>query len=283
MHDKHLAQTSEETVSSAPAGPLSTVEPWNLVADAYAAELVPQFERYSRDALRLSQLSPGAHILDVAAGPGTLSLLAASVGVKVSAIDFSPLMLEQFRQRAAAAGVTDLDIREGDGQNLPYESDYFDGAFSMFGLIFFPDRIKGMQEMRRVIKPGARAVISSWMPFEGPFVTVMEALRTELPGIPFGKAKSPLGDAVEFIEELTTAGFQEVKMKVVEHAMEFSSMDEFWERVQRTTAPVALLKKKIGPEKWEPLRNSIRQRLGSELGEGPLSSIGRALIGIGRK
>ncbi len=279
MTDKPAPETASD---SPPSGPLATPEPWNLVAAAYAGELVPQFELYSREALRLAQLPPDARVLDVAAGPGTLSLLAAAQGSRVSAVDFSPPMLAQFRQRAAAAGVTDLDIREGDGQELPYEDRTFDAAFSMFGLIFFPDRGKGMREMRRVLKPGAPALISSWMPFEGPLTTVMECLRAELPHIPFGKGKAPLGDASGFAGEMRSAGFAEVEMHEVEHAMEFASVDEFWDRVQRTTAPIVLLKEKLGREKWDALRSSVRSGLLSELGEGPVKSVGQALIGIGR-
>lgn len=45
-----------------PAGPLATPEPWDLVADAYAVELVPQFELFANDALRLAALPAGARI-----------------------------------------------------------------------------------------------------------------------------------------------------------------------------------------------------------------------------
>ncbi len=263
--------------------PLAFPEPWDLVADAYALELVPQFELYAKDALRLAQLPSNSRIVDVAAGPGTLSLLAAANGTRVSAIDFSPPMLERFRHRVATQGATGVEIHQGDGQALPFEDEGFDAAFSLFGLIFFPDRIKGMRELRRVIKPGAPALISSWMPFEGPIVTVMECLRAELPGVPFGKGKAPLGDPGEFAQEMQSAGFNEVEMHRVEHAMEFSSVDEFWQRVQRTTAPVALLIHKMGEAKWESMRINIREKLGRELGEGPVTSVGRALIGIGRK
>src|SRR4029077_9096481 len=107
---------------------------------------------------------------DVAAGPGTLSLIAAAAGARVSAIDFSERMVDEFRTRAAAAGLAGaLDIRVGDGQALPFESAAYDCACSIFGLMFFPDRHAGLREMRRVLRPGGRAIVSSWVPFDGPF------------------------------------------------------------------------------------------------------------------
>ena len=149
---------------------LATAEPWDLVAVAYVADALPYFETFSREALRLAALPTRARVADIAAGPGTLSLLAATGGATVSAIDLSPNMVAEFRARVAAAGLdAAVDVRVGDGQQLPFESGVFDAAFSMFGLMFFPDRAAGLREMKRVLKPGGRAVVSSWIPFEGPF------------------------------------------------------------------------------------------------------------------
>jgi SAM-dependent methyltransferase len=111
-------------------GPLATPEPWNLVSDGYSAELIPQFSLYAADALELADLPPSPSILDVATGPGTLALMAASRGAKVCALDFSETMIAHLRRRAAEQGAIGLDIRLGDGQALPFAEDAFDGAFS---------------------------------------------------------------------------------------------------------------------------------------------------------
>src|SRR4029077_13952354 len=76
--------------------PLATAEPWDLVAAGYTAEALPYFEVFSRAALQAARLPSGARIVDVAAGPGTLSLLAAAAGARVSAIDLSEGMLAAF-------------------------------------------------------------------------------------------------------------------------------------------------------------------------------------------
>jgi 2-polyprenyl-3-methyl-5-hydroxy-6-metoxy-1,4-benzoquinol methylase len=112
------------------ANPLATSEPWDLVAPGYAAEALPYFEVFSRAALRAAALPADARIVDVAAGPGTLSLLAAAAGARVSAIDISERMLAAFRARAAAAGLAGaIDVRLGDAQALPFDSGAYDGAF----------------------------------------------------------------------------------------------------------------------------------------------------------
>ena len=58
--------------------PLSNPAPWDLVASEYAAEVAPVFAWFACKAIELALLSPGARVLDVAAGPGTLSLLGGA-------------------------------------------------------------------------------------------------------------------------------------------------------------------------------------------------------------
>ena len=168
---------------------LATAEPWDLVAVDYTAQSLPYFETFSREALRLAALPPKARVADIAAGPGTLSLLAAAAGATVNAIDLSPRMVNEFRARVAAAGLGDtVDVQVGDGQRLPFESGAYDGAFSMFGLMFFPDRAAGLREMKRVLKPGGRGVISSWIPFDGPFGVLFKTASEIIPGLPSARS-----------------------------------------------------------------------------------------------
>jgi SAM-dependent methyltransferase len=275
------ASSSSNSPSGAAPSPLATVEPWDLVASGYVAEALPYFERFSREALRLADLPPRARIVDVAAGPGTLSLLAAAEGARVSAIDFSERMVEAFRARAAAAGLTDaVDVRVGDGQALPFESAAYDGAFSMFGLMFFPDRLAGLREMRRVLRPGRRAIVSSWVPFDGPFGVLMSTARELIPGLPLGGGKQPLASADEVRAELAAAGFGSIAVETADIQMSAPSFDAFWDTMERTNAPLVLLKSRLG-ERWTAMAPKIRERVRATLGDGPLV-IGRgAFLGIG--
>ena len=260
---------------------LATPEPWDLVAAAYAAESLPYFEAFSREALRLAALPADARIADIAAGPGTLSLLAAAEGATVSAIDVSPQMVEQFRARIAAAGLeAAVDIRVGDGQQLPFDSAAFDAAFSMFGLMFFPDRAAGLREMKRVLKPGGRAVVASWIPFDGPFGVLFKTASELIPGLPSG-GDFALSDEDSIRRELTEAGLANVAVHRVAQELKAASFDKFWSAMERTNAPLVLIKHRLGPERWASLGPKIRERVGATLGDGPLT-IGRgAFLGIG--
>jgi len=260
---------------------LATAEPWDLVAVDYAAQSLPYFEVFSREALQLAALPPNARVADVAAGPGTLSLLAAAAGATVSAIDLSPNMVGEFRARIAAAGLARaIDVQVGDGQKLPFESAAFDGAFSMFGLMFFPDRAAGLREMKRVLKPGGRGVVSSWVPFDGPFGVLFKTASEIIPGLPTGGGFA-LADEESVQREMTDAGFTDVAVHHVSHELKAESFDKFWNAMERTNAPLVLIKHRVGPERWQTLGPKIRERVGATLGDGPLT-IGRgAFIGIG--
>lgn len=263
--------------------PLSAPEAWDGVAESYAVELVPIFELYSADALALADLGPRSRVLDVAAGPGTLSLLAATRVAHVTAVDFSAAMVGLLARRAAEAGLANVNVKQCDGQHLPFDDHCFDACFSMFGLMFFPDRSAGFRELLRVLKPGGRAVVSSWSPADQ--VPVMAALfsaiRDLLPGLPFGGGKAPLSTVEDFHEEMSLAGFNKVHVQTVQHSISFPSIRDFWESQTRSSAPVALLKKKLEQKQWGAFTGDLLCRLERRFGSGPVEVTWPAHLGAG--
>jgi SAM-dependent methyltransferase len=219
----------------------------------------------------------------VATGPGTLALLAAGAGHAVSAIDFSPAMIDSFRARLGLPGAPAIDVRVGDGQALPFEDASFDGAFSMFGLMFFPDRAAGFRELRRVLRGGGRAVVSSWAPFVGPFATLFESVRAMLPDVPFAGGKPPLGTAEEMSAEMEGGGFRDVTVHTVAHTLSAPSLAAFWGSAQRTNVQLMLLQRRLGAERWREVGAGIYDRLRTQLGDGEVAAVGTAFLGVGTK
>jgi SAM-dependent methyltransferase len=116
---------------------------------------------FARAAISALGLAPGCSVLDVGAGSGGAALAMAEQGLRVTAIDASPRMVERILRRAADRKVA-LDAQVMDGQALRFGEATFDGALSVLGIILFPDTGRGLAEMRRVVRPGGRVAVVTW-------------------------------------------------------------------------------------------------------------------------
>jgi SAM-dependent methyltransferase len=268
-----------------PPNPLAVPRLWDLVADGYSQEIGPHLAKYAIDALRLAEVEPGMLIADVACGPGALSLAAARLGARAQAIDFSPEMIARLRQGALREGITAVEARVGDGMALPLDDGTIDATFSMFALMFFPDRAKGFRELRRILKPDGRAVVGSWVPVERVPVLadIYRALGGIVPGLPFGGAKPPLGDAVELRAEMAEAGFRDVSVREITHALEVPSVDHFWTALERSTPPIRAVREKVGPERWPEMVERLIGDLHGQWGTGPQVVPMIANLALGRR
>lgn len=270
-------------VSSTAPGPLATPGAWNLVCGGYVTDVVPQFEPFAWDALDAAGVGADARIVDVACGPGTLSCLAAARGADVDSLDFAEEMVASLVARAAREGLARIRPIVGDGMALPYEDRRFDHAFSMFGLMFFPDRSKGFAELRRVLVPGGGAFVSSWVPFDRvPAMSeLLRSVREALPTMPFGQGPSPLGDEDCFRDEFVSSGFTAVDVRELRHTTSYGSPADFWSSMKRSMASIVLLQKRLGAEAFRPVDEAVRASLESRFGAGRLDVELVALLGSG--
>ncbi len=273
--------------------PLSVAEPWDLVADGYATDVDFVMRPVSFEALRRveqkqpSAVSKTARVVDVAAGPGTLTFELASRVSEVDALDFSENMLEKLRAGLSQQGISNVRAVQGDGMALPYESESFDSAFSMFGLMFFPDRSKGFRELLRVLKPGGIATVSSWAPLDiSPAMDLMfGALRAADPNMPPPKRNLlSLENPELFEKELKDAGFVDVTVEPYEHFVtDVGSADDFWEVMTRSGAPLVLMRKRVGEEEWARRSEVARAYLRKAFPEARERLSTTAYLGFGRR
>ena len=122
---------------------------------------------------------PGERVLDLAAGTGTSSVPFATAGAVVVPTDFSLGMLQVGKRREPY-----LPFVAGDGMHLPFRDACFDAATISFGLRNINDRMAGLREILRVVRPGGRLVVCEFShPTWAPFRTVYtEYLMRALPG-----------------------------------------------------------------------------------------------------
>ena len=108
-------------------------------------------------------ITEGQAVLDVATGSGNVAVLAAQRGARVSACDLTPSMVELARSRAAHEGL-EIDVAEGDAEDLPYPDESFDAVLSVFGAMFAPRPEVVAAELFRVTKPGGIVGMANWTP-----------------------------------------------------------------------------------------------------------------------
>jgi hypothetical protein len=149
--------------------------------------------------------------------------------------------------------------------------------------MFFPDRAKGFSELRRVLRPGGRAVVASWQPMaEVPlFVSLFQAIGQELPSFPFPDGKGPLSDRADAHAEMSAAGFR-VEVHETAHALAFEGFDAAWYDLRKSFAPLVLIEHKMGAEAFAPVAEGIRRRLAEATGSGPVRAEMKAWLTFGR-
>lgn len=266
--------------------PLSLSGPWTLVAEGYQAETVPAFRQYCEKALELVGYQPGGKVIDVACGPGTLSLMLAASASAIEAIDFSEGMLSVFRRLSAEQNRQNISIRQMDGQKLEFGDAVFDFGFSMFGLMFFPDRMAGFRELHRVLKPGGRAAVSSWAPVsESPLMQMMfGSIRAAFPERPEPKTNLlSLENPDLFKEEMQKAGFTDVTVTAFDGAWLVADAEKFLDSMVKGSAPLEMMKNNLGPDVWAEKRKLIQAYLREKLPPLPATLHSRAFIAVGKK
>ncbi|HEY6094847.1 MAG TPA: methyltransferase domain-containing protein [Gallionellaceae bacterium] len=266
--------------------PLSAAEPWNLVAHGYAETTMLVFEEFADEAIAASKLKPNSTVLDVACGPGTLALRLAHQAAQVHGIDFSDAMLAIFRSKIEQAGHRNIALHCGDAQTLPYADATFDAAFSLFGLMFFPDRKRGFTEIYRTLKPGGSVAITSWAPVDqSPAMqTMFGALRAIKPELPQPqRSVATLENPDVFRQEMIDAGFRNVEIRSITKPCPVTTIPEFWNDMVRGSAPLMMMKKAMGEALWREKEKLALDYLKERLPSLPTELTSDAWLGVGLK
>lgn len=291
-HDGKMPATAAQQAASeeagdptpvAGAGPLTLAAPWTFVAEGYEETTRPFLEAFSLSALEKLRFGSGSDAIDIACGPGTTALLLSPKVRRVACVDFSEGMLTQLRRNIDRAGLSNIEPRQADGQALPYDDGSFDIGVSMFGLMFFPDRAKGFAELYRVLRPKGEAAVSSWAP-----VDQSPLLRLALQALGGPPTKSPssasgLEDPAVLEREMEEAGFADVRVEPVSHAMKVTTVQGFWRNMVRGVVPIALLRQRSSVEEWARIEQAAMEHISGALPRLPAELASTAYLAIGRK
>lgn len=271
--------------------PLSNNDPaeWNLVAPGYDEFSSAFMGLFCERAIEDLALGANDRVLDVATGPGTLALRACPRVKRVLAVDFADEMLARLRTHVSARGITNLDVEHMNGMELRVADGSFDAAFSAFGLIFFPDRVRGFAELHRALAPGGRAAVLGWAGLDkNPFVAALiGGIRSALPELPAPSGPPPvlsLASLETFEREMTAGGFVDVRVRDVECALDIAgTIESMFEELAESNLLLKTLRPKLSEEKWTAVRQSVIASIGKLVGDGPIVMRGVATLGVGRR
>jgi len=180
------------------------------------------FAPYAADmAMRMRSLAAG-RLLETAAGTGIVTRQLAAhlpASVEIVATDLNQPMLDYAATRQGSD--SRIEWRQPDALDLPFEDASFDVVCCQFGAMFFPNRVAGYVEARRVLRPGGRFVFNVWDRIEeNAFADdVTNAVAAVFPhDPPRFLARTPHGyhDVALIREDLSRAGFADIEIETRE-------------------------------------------------------------------
>ena len=231
-----------------------------------------------------AKVGGGQTVLEVAAGTGGLAKLAAShVGAsgRVIAADISLPMLRVARSKIAGLPVSAVVM---DGQELACRDRSFDAVICQFGLMFFPDVRRGLQEFRRVLRRPGRLAVQVWSsPERAPFFgTLADALSRYFPDQrQLLYAPAALADPTHLEQLLTEAGFRDVSVALETRELAFDSFDQYWSGIEAGGGRLGQFYLQLQDRERRAVRDEICGRMAQFQSDGRLVLKAEALIGAG--
>jgi ubiquinone/menaquinone biosynthesis C-methylase UbiE len=186
--------------------------------DKYLGPLL--FEEYSIDIAKRMNVPSGGKVLEIAAGTGLASRhirQAMPEDAQLTVTDLNDAMLNIARAKIGKA--ENVSFESADAQELPFEDKSFDSVLCQFGIMFFPDKQKGVDEAYRVLKAGGEYLFSVWDSYEhNPLIKLVnDTLMKLFPENPPPFLDVPLGyfKIDEIKEVLEKANFKGIEIDVL--------------------------------------------------------------------
>ena len=251
-------------------------------SEAYEQYLVPpMFAPWADRMLETSGVNEGDRVLDVACGTGIVARRAASrvsESGSVVGLDINERML------AVAAEITadlhySIEWRQGEATELPFSDERFDVVCCQQALQFFDDPGAPVREMRRVLKPGGRAVLSVWRPldYQPAYMVLADALEEYISDEAGTMMRSPFPawDGKKLRTLAQDAGFDDVSVTTEIGSVRYPSVEEFVRR-EAASSPLAesitAVKREVRDELVGEIKDALQTYLDDEGIVSPMES-----------
>lgn len=234
---------------------------------------------------------PNMRILDLASGTGepaiTIAKRIAPTG-HVTALDLSSDLLAIAAERARQRGLANLTTQQADAQQLPFLDEQFDLATSRFGVMFFPDTQRALTELRRVLKPGARACFAVWGSKDQPYFASTIGVVHRHVGGPFLEPKGP--DPFRFSrpgslsEALSQSGFSSVHEEARTVPWTWPGPpEEAWEQQRAIATPFLPMFNRVPTDAWPNINEEVHAAIRHHEKNGAIEFGATVVLASGRK
>jgi SAM-dependent methyltransferase len=213
---------------------------WNAKAAGYD-ELAGQITgRMVEPLLDAADVGSGLRVLDIATGPGYAAARAAARGARVVGVDVSEAMVA-----LAKARYPELEFRQANAEQLPFDNSAFDRVVANFALLHFGYPERAAAEFARVLSPGGRFAFTVWdVPDRarllGVFLDAVEEAGAAPPAsVPSGPPFFRFSDDEAIEELLRGSSFTDIESRSISFGFAVSSAAELWDGILAGTVRLA--------------------------------------------
>lgn len=273
------ATVVEKSANSSPAGAGANEirahlhQMWSAVAGGWAehAEFADaRGAAVTERMLELAALRPGDRVLELACGPGGVGLAAAQqIGPQGEVVisDVAAEMTAIAAARASALGLGNVSTRELDIEALDEPDGSYDVVLCREGIMLVQDPVRAAGEIRRVLRPGGRVVLTVWgsrqrNPWLG---VVFDSVSAQL-GAPVPPPSLPgpfsLDDPDRLGEILSEAGLSRDEVGELSTPCHADSFDQWWTRTAALAGPLAKMLQALPKPAAQAVRARARDAIG---------------------
>jgi SAM-dependent methyltransferase len=257
---------------------LVAAEKWKAKSAAMGQPVTEALVDYSR-------ATPGMRVIDLATGTGEPAItLAARVGPQgqVTAVDLSADLLEIAEKRARDRGLTNFTTQQADAHSLPFPDNSFDLGACRFGVMFFRDPEKALSELRRVLRPGARACFLVWGTFQQPYwASTMGVVHRHVAG-PLLPSDGPnpfrFAEPGSLSNVLHAAGFREISEDTRNLPWSWPGpAEEVWEQMKAVAVPFRPMLDQVPADCWPEIDAEVSREL-ARFWDGQNTAFGASVV-----
>ncbi|MDH5649538.1 MAG: class I SAM-dependent methyltransferase [Gammaproteobacteria bacterium] len=236
---------------------------WDAIAEKFDLWL-PHIAPVGASLIQALRAQAGDHIIDLASGTGEPALTLArqfNGAVTIVGVDAAEGMVRAAHNKVIQEKLSGIEFKKMPAETLTFGDNTFDKALCRFGVMLFEDPLKGLQEMRRVLKPGGRFALAVWstpetMPTLCWSYKVFKDKVPEEQHPPIAKVTSMGGPDV-LDDHLYRAGF--TNFQVTKHIFnyDFKSFGDYWDTVEASD---------ILKQQYDALDTKERESIRDEVG-----------------